>query len=154
MVCSFLSQMTCGALVIWTAGVFPGSDRWKVRTRVSRLQRCYREGKSTLVEFGHLWVQPSFYSFSFHLSIADRLSGRDETWVHHALCGLEAFFLLTCDGWCACVAILTCCFTAWPFFSFMMVTYLRAHPRTSIYFFIWCICILTKQFKADNVGNG
>lgn len=47
-------------------------------------------GRGRTSAIRHLRVQASFSSF-FSLSLADRRSGEDETWVHHALCGLERF---------------------------------------------------------------
>lgn len=46
--------------------------------------------------------------------------GGDETWAHHALCGLGAFCSSHKDGWgCARVAILSCCFMAPGHFSLL-----------------------------------
>lgn len=40
-------------------------------------------------------LSSAFILLSFHLSVADRVGGEDETWVHHAFVALGLFFSLT-----------------------------------------------------------
>lgn len=103
----FLSQMTPGVLMIWMAGALQALmdggwwQGWTGCGGVTGKGGSWRwSWKGVVGTFGFTQAfspSLSLYSSVFFLCLccwqaADWLSGGDETWVHHALCGLGPFF--------------------------------------------------------------
>lgn len=108
-----------------------------------REDRGVLKGVDTIPPLSHLLF------LSLHCwQAADWLSGGDETWVHHALCGLGAFFSSsreTADALASpseAVVLQPGNFSPlWP------AAEQQLHPFASIYLSVWDVCILTSGFK-------
>lgn len=149
----YFSQTTRGAPVIWMAGVLQAliDERWRQGWTSSK--GITGRGKKMSLEFGHLRVQLSFYSFPSFFALTGWVEEMRHGFI--TLCvALGLFsFLSTWHSWCACVVILNCCFTAWSFFFFYAYDLYESAPLASINFFMRWVCILTKLFKAENADD-